>query len=82
MANKTLHCYELIIRSQGRDMLVLRTCDIAKIKREYNGHRARQVYSRIRVDGQELAIIMADKLCQKASKNKDVFTAAAKLQEG
>ena len=63
MANKTLHCYELIIRCQGRDILVLRTCDLAKIKREYNGHRARQVYSRILKDGRELTISEADKLC-------------------
>lgn len=60
---KAVHCYELIIRSQGREVLVLRTCDLAKIKREYNGHRARQVYSRILEDGRELTICEADKLC-------------------
>ncbi len=79
MAKKQkIPCYELFTRMEGRETILLSTCDLSTLKRKYNALRAGQAFCRIRRDGQELPIIMADKLCNPKSSNNIIFTEGEK----
>lgn len=79
MAKKQkIPCYELFTRTAGRETTLLSTCDLSTLKRKYNALRAGQAFCRIRQDGQELPIIVADKLCNPKSSNSIIFTEGEK----
>lgn len=57
--------YEVFIRVNGLDKSILSTFDINAAGREYARQRSRDVFVRIRVDGNELRIYEADRMCSK-----------------
>ena len=66
MGKKTqLQHYEVFIRVNGLDKSILSTFDINAAGREYARQRARDVFVRISVDGHELRICEADRMCSK-----------------
>lgn len=66
MAKKQrLQHYDVFIRVNGLDKNILSTFDFNAAAREYARQRARDVFVRISVDGHELRICEADRMCSK-----------------
>lgn len=66
MARKqSMQHYEVFIRVNGQDKSILSTFDINAAGREYARQRARDVFVRISIDGHELRICEADRMCSK-----------------
>ncbi|NCB30516.1 MAG: hypothetical protein EOM66_03830 [Clostridia bacterium] len=66
MAKKQkLQHYEVFIRTNGAEKCILSTFDTNAAGREYARQRSRDVFVRVRVDGHELRIYEADRMCSK-----------------
>jgi len=62
-AKPQLHTYEIVIRTNGKDALILRTTDLKAAKSKYACMRTAERYPRLIVDGKDLPIYIADKMC-------------------
>lgn len=72
---RQLHTYEIVIRTKGQDALILRTTDLKAAKSKYAAMRTAGRLPRMMMDGKDLPIYKADKMCPVGQAAKAAATA-------